>query len=63
MQVFRGDVVDIGNDTMMVQTTGKPDKVDAFVRLLSAFRQDQRVARYATPDEAGSDGDSTEGFS
>jgi acetolactate synthase I/III small subunit len=37
VQVFRGDVVDVGNDTMMVQTTGKPDKVDAFVRLLSEF--------------------------
>jgi acetolactate synthase I/III small subunit len=37
VQVFRGDVVDMGNGEMMVQATGKEDKVDAFVRLLSEY--------------------------
>jgi acetolactate synthase-1/3 small subunit len=37
VHVFRGDIVDISNDAMMVQATGKEDKVDAFIRLLSEY--------------------------
>jgi acetolactate synthase I/III small subunit len=36
-QVFRGDVVDVGPNTMIVQITGIEDKVDAFVQMMRGF--------------------------
>jgi len=35
--IFRGDVVDIGNGTMTIQLIGDKSKVDAFVRLMSDY--------------------------
>jgi acetolactate synthase-1/3 small subunit len=35
--VFRGDIVDIGNGTVMVQLIGDTDKIDAFVELLADY--------------------------
>ncbi len=32
--VFRGNVVDIGNDSLIVELTGQPSKLDAFMNLL-----------------------------
>jgi acetolactate synthase I/III small subunit len=36
-QVFRGDIVDVGPDTMIMQITGAGDKVDAFIEMMSGF--------------------------
>lgn len=36
--VFRGDIVDIGNGSLMVQVIGDTDKIDAFVELLADYR-------------------------
>ncbi len=35
--VFRGDIVDIGNGSVMVQLVGDTDKIDAFVELLADY--------------------------
>jgi acetolactate synthase-1/3 small subunit len=35
--IFRGDVIDVGNDTMVVQVTGDEQKIDAFVRIMAEF--------------------------
>ncbi len=35
--VFRGDIVDIGNGSVMVQLVGDSDKIDAFVKLMSEY--------------------------
>ncbi len=35
--VFRGDIVDIGNGSVMVQLVGDTDKVDAFVELMGDY--------------------------
>jgi len=36
-QIFRGDVVDIGNGTLVLQTVGDSGKIDAFVNNLQEF--------------------------
>jgi len=36
-EIFRGDVVDIGNGSMTIQLIGDKSKVDAFVRLMSDY--------------------------
>ncbi len=35
--VFRGNVVDIASDSMIIEMTGKQDKVEAFIRLLEGY--------------------------
>jgi len=35
--VFRGDIVDIGNGSLMVQLIGDKDKIDAFAELLADY--------------------------
>ncbi len=35
--VFRGDIVDIGNGSLIVQIVGDKDKIDAFVELISEY--------------------------
>ncbi len=35
--VFRGDIVDIGNGTVMVQLVGDKDKIDAFVDVMADY--------------------------
>jgi acetolactate synthase-1/3 small subunit len=37
VEIFRGDVVDIGNGTMIIEVCGDEDKIDAFVRLMAEF--------------------------
>lgn len=37
VQVFRGDVVDIGNGTMIIEVSGDEEKIDAFVRIMAEF--------------------------
>jgi acetolactate synthase I/III small subunit len=34
---FRANILDIGNDTITVELTGTPDKIDAFKRLVEHF--------------------------
>lgn len=41
--VFRGDIVDIGNGSVMVQLVGDKDKIDAFVDVLSDYQIDEMV--------------------
>ncbi len=35
--IFRGDVVDIGNGTVVIQLIGDKEKIDAFVRLMQDY--------------------------
>lgn len=35
--IFRGDVVDVGEEALTMQVTGDSDKIDAFVRVMSQF--------------------------
>ncbi len=35
--IFRGKIVDVGKDSMIVEVTGNGSKVDAFVKLVSPF--------------------------
>jgi len=37
VHVFRGDVVDIGNGTMIIEVSGDEEKIDAFVRIMADF--------------------------
>lgn len=37
VDVFRGRIVDIAPDSLMVEITGTPDKIDAFLNLMNAF--------------------------
>ena len=37
VQIFRGDVVDIGNGALIVQAVGDSEKIDAFVHNLQEF--------------------------
>jgi acetolactate synthase-1/3 small subunit len=37
VEIFRGDVIDVGNGTMVVQVTGDEQKIDAFVRIMAEF--------------------------
>jgi len=41
--VFRGDIVDIGNGSVMVQLVGDKDKIDAFVEVLGDYDIDEMV--------------------
>ncbi len=35
--VFRGKIVDVGQDSLIVELTGNHDKLEAFLRLLSGY--------------------------
>jgi acetolactate synthase-1/3 small subunit len=35
--IFRANILDIGRDTIMVEITGTPDKIDAFKNLVHSF--------------------------
>ena len=35
--VFRGSIVDVASDSLIIEMTGKQDKVDAFIRLLEGY--------------------------
>ena len=36
-EIFRTSVVDVSPDTLMIEVTGKEDKIDAFVKMLAPF--------------------------
>lgn len=42
-QIFRADVVDIGNGTLILQVVGGSDKVDAFIQNLDEFGINEMV--------------------
>jgi acetolactate synthase-1/3 small subunit len=35
--IFHGRIVDVSNDSMIVELTGKQDKLDAFMNLLDGY--------------------------
>ena len=37
VQIFRGKVVDVGDGTLTIEVTGNPDKIDAFIKIVSTF--------------------------
>ena len=37
VDVFRGNIIDVSSDSMIVEITGDPDKIDAFVRLMQPY--------------------------
>ena len=37
VEVFRGRVIDISNDSLTVEITGTPDKIDAFLNLMKTY--------------------------
>jgi acetolactate synthase I/III small subunit len=41
--IFRGEVVDVGNGTLVIELTGDAEKIDAFVRLMGEHGIDELV--------------------
>jgi acetolactate synthase-1/3 small subunit len=41
--IFRGDVVDIGNGALMIQVIGDKEKIDAFVRVMREYHIQEMV--------------------
>jgi len=41
--IFRGDIIDVGNGSMIIQVTGDEEKIDAFVRLVSDYGIEELV--------------------
>ena len=37
VEVFRGRIIDVSNDSLTVEITGGPDKIDAFLNLMKTF--------------------------
>lgn len=37
VDVFRASIVDVSSDAMIIEITGDPDKIDAFVRLMQPY--------------------------
>ncbi len=37
VEIFRGDVVDVGNGAMIIEVRGDEEKIDAFVRIMSEY--------------------------
>ena len=54
--VFRGKIVDVGADSLIIELTGKQDKVDAFIRLLGGYEILELARTGITSLERGSDG-------
>lgn len=42
-KIFRADIVDVGNGTMIIQATGDEGKIDAFVRTMQEFGIEEMV--------------------
>ena len=34
VNIFRGNIIDVGNDSMIIELTGHQSKLDAFIQLL-----------------------------
>jgi len=41
--IFRGDIVDVGNGTLIIQVTGDEEKIDAFVRIMGDYGIEELV--------------------
>ena len=54
--VFRGNVVDVGFDSLIIELTGTQDKVDAFIRLLRGYEILELARTGITSLQRGSDG-------
>jgi acetolactate synthase-1/3 small subunit len=37
VDIFRGHIVDVSSDSLMIEITGDPEKIDAFIELVSSF--------------------------
>jgi acetolactate synthase-1/3 small subunit len=37
VEVFRGRIIDVSNDSLTVEITGTPDKIDAFLNLMKTY--------------------------
>ena len=37
VEIFRGDVIDVGNGTLIIQVTGDEEKINAFVRIMDEY--------------------------
>jgi len=37
VDVYRGSIIDVSSDSMIVEITGDPDKIDAFVKLMQPY--------------------------
>jgi acetolactate synthase-1/3 small subunit len=37
VEVFRGRVVDVSSETLTIEITGAPDKIDAFLNLMKTY--------------------------
>lgn len=53
--IFRGNIIDIGKETITVEITGTPDKIDAFMNLVEQYGITQlaRTGVSALPRGAG----------
>ena len=54
--VCRGKIVDVGADSLIIELTGKQDKVDAFIRLLGGYEILELARTGITSLQRGSDG-------
>lgn len=54
--VFRGKIVDVGADSLIIELTGKQDKVDAFIRLLGGYEILELARTGITSLQRGSEG-------
>lgn len=41
--IFRGEIVDVGNGTVIIEVTGDTEKIDAFVRLMGEYGIEEMV--------------------
>jgi len=41
--IFRGEVVDVAEDTLMIELTGDEEKIDAFVNVIKDYEIDEMV--------------------
>ena len=53
--VFRGTVVDVGKDSLIIELTGKQDKLEAFIRLLDGYEIPELARTGITGLSRGSD--------
>ena len=54
--VFRGKVVDVGTDSLIIELTGNQSKLDAFIRLVEGYEILELARTGITGLSRGSDG-------
>lgn len=54
VDIFRGDIVDVGAEALVIETTGDADKIDSLIALLQPFgvREVMRTGKVAMPRSA-----------